>query len=57
MTTPTPPANTPTVAAAVSTAEAAAKAEVTSVWTSIKTFVGKYWPIAAGIAIAATRFL
>jgi len=51
----TTPSTTP--AAAVAAVEAAAKAEAVSVWSKVKAFALKYWPVAAGVAIAATRFL
>lgn len=41
------------IEAALSRFEAKAKADE----ASVKTWLGKYWPIAAGLAVAATRFL
>lgn len=37
--------------------DAKAKAEEAKATTSVKTIVAKYWPMAVGIGIAATRFI
>lgn len=51
MTSPSP------IASAEAAVKSAATAEVSAAESKVKAFAVKYWPIAAGIVIALSRFL